>query len=734
MTVHRSIVSSGCGCERQDMVRFLISIDEALARISAHAAPVGRTETVSLESAAGRILAKPVRSRSMAPAFDNAAMDGYAIETSAVTGAGPWVLPVVARVAAGQEATTSIAGTVAARVFTGAPIPAGADAVVMQEDVLRDGDLIHLSRRPAPGLNIRLAGSDLAKGATVLDKGHRLGPRDIAACAAAGAGNVRVRRRLRVALLVTGDEVRRAGDTREASQKVYGEMLDRAERDLLVFAIAVAERITKRTGLLDRSVVVANAREAIRQIGLRTDLKARANPMDLDALRRYAAELSNELGAESHLELIEDPDIEPGGCIVSSPRPRRCTPTWCGRAAGVTCHNLDGWMMGREAVLATLARGAGDCDIALIEGVMGLFDGASPTAEAGSTAEIAKWTESPVAVVVDASGMARTIAALWHGVAGFDPDLRVAGLVCNRVGSEGHLDLLRRAAGTERVLGGLPKSPGGGFPERHLGLRTAEPNAIPETLLDHWGELASTWLDLDRIVALAGSAPPLPAAAAAPRAAPHRARIAIAVDEAFHFYYEDNLRQLELAGAKLVKFSPLRDATLPACDGLYIGGGYPELHAEALEANRSMRGAIRAFAERGAPVYAECGGLIYLARSLRAGDRDHAMVGVIDCDVACRDRLQALGYVEVETQAPTPLGPAGLRFRGHQFRYSEVIATAEGACGAYRVRRRRGGAITVEGYLAGNALGSYVHAHWASNPQVARGFVDACAAFARNTR
>jgi len=218
MTVHRSIVSSGCGCERQDMVRFLISIDEALARISAHAAPVGRTETVSLESAAGRILAKPVRSRSMAPAFDNAAMDGYAIETSAVTGAGPWVLPVVARVAAGQEATTSIAGTVAARVFTGAPIPAGADAVVMQEDVLRDGDLIHLSRRPAPGLNIRLAGSDLAKGATVLDKGHRLGPRDIAACAAAGAGNVRVRRRLRVALLVTGDEVRRAGDTREASQ------------------------------------------------------------------------------------------------------------------------------------------------------------------------------------------------------------------------------------------------------------------------------------------------------------------------------------------------------------------------------------------------------------------------------------------------------------------------------------------------------------------------------------
>lgn len=218
MTIHHAIASPGCGCDRQDMLHSLVSIDEALARIAAHTRPVGRTEAVSLDSAGGRILAQPVRSRSMAPAFDNAAMDGYAIATSSLTGHGPWELRVVARVPAGQERSTLAAGGLAARIFTGAPVPDGADAVVMQEDVRRDGNVIHLARRPVAGLNIRLAGSDMAKGATVLDRGRRLGPREIAACAAAGAGILRVRRRLRVALLATGDEIRCAGGAREAAQ------------------------------------------------------------------------------------------------------------------------------------------------------------------------------------------------------------------------------------------------------------------------------------------------------------------------------------------------------------------------------------------------------------------------------------------------------------------------------------------------------------------------------------
>ncbi|WP_349361161.1 gephyrin-like molybdotransferase Glp [Stappia sp.] len=218
MTVHQAIASPGCGCDSRDMLRSLIGIDEGLARIAAHAAPVRRTEAVALDKAAGRILARPVRARCPAPAFDNAAMDGYAVATSALTGRGPWELRVEARIAAGQATPTSVAGGGAARIFTGAPIPDGADAVVMQEEVLRDGDHIHLSRRPAPGLNIRRSGSDMARGARVLNTGRRLGPRDIAACAAAGAGVLRVRRKPRVALLVTGDEVRHAGGPREAAQ------------------------------------------------------------------------------------------------------------------------------------------------------------------------------------------------------------------------------------------------------------------------------------------------------------------------------------------------------------------------------------------------------------------------------------------------------------------------------------------------------------------------------------
>ncbi|MEI4263695.1 gephyrin-like molybdotransferase Glp [Roseovarius sp. D0-M9] len=200
------------------MLKSLISIDEALACITANVTVITRSNTVPLDSALGRILAQPVRSRAKAPAFDNAAMDGYAIVTSAMTQDGPWVLKVDTRIQAGQGLTEKLLGPRAARIFTGAPIPDGADAVVMQEDVTRKGDVIHLFRRPAPGLNIRQAGSEMAKDAIVLDKGQKLGPREIAACATAGAGVVSVRPRLRAALLVTGDEICRAGAARGAAQ------------------------------------------------------------------------------------------------------------------------------------------------------------------------------------------------------------------------------------------------------------------------------------------------------------------------------------------------------------------------------------------------------------------------------------------------------------------------------------------------------------------------------------
>jgi cobyrinic acid a,c-diamide synthase len=403
-------------------------------------------------------------------------------------------------------------------------------------------------------------------------------------------------------------------------------------------------------------------------------------------------------------------------------------PTYHTRAAASPCQNLDGWMMGRDSVQTTLCRGSKDADLAIIEGVMGLFDGASPVGDEGSTAEIAKWLDAPVLLVVDAAGMARSVAALARGFAEFDKEICLKGLVCNRVGSRGHLELLRRAMLSPGILGALPKDPGLAFAERHLGLRTADQDALPERLIAGWGAHVAAWFDLDAVLEIARSAPKLVGRAPADsgRAKP-RFRIGVAFDEAFHFYYEDNLRRLEELGAELVRFSPLRNPRLPEVHGVYLGGGYPELHAEGLSQNREMLSDLAAFASRGGPVYAECGGLMYLSSGIRTSDgRLHPMAGLIPGEAVMCDRLQALGYVEVETQERSLLGEAGLRFRGHQFRYSELREVPEDVPRVYSVRRRRSGEVLREGYRKGNVLASYIHAHWASNPLVAHGFAQAC--------
>jgi cobyrinic acid a,c-diamide synthase len=413
-------------------------------------------------------------------------------------------------------------------------------------------------------------------------------------------------------------------------------------------------------------------------------------------------------------------------------------PTYHARAAGKPSQNLDGWMMGSDSVRATFVRAARGAQVAIIEGVMGLFDGESPTGEAGSTAQIAKWLEAPVVLAVDAAGMARSAAALYRGFATFDPELRLGGALFNRVGSAGHLDLLRKALGPELSLGGLPREPSQSFPERHLGLLAADDETIPESLLDAWGATAEAWIDVDRVLALARSAPSIALvgeeAAVKPSPSARRCRLGVAQDDAFHFYYEDNLRRLEASGATLVRFSPIGDAALPDVDGIYLGGGYPEAHAPELATNESMRASVRDFARRGGPIYAECGGLMYLTRSIETLDGcRHDMVGLVPGTAVMRDRLQALGYVETETQSRTLLGPPGTRFRGHQFRYSELVLSRDDAHPVdlvYSVRKRRGDQSSLEGYRIGNVLASYVHAHWASNPSIPDEIVRACLRFA----
>jgi len=397
-------------------------------------------------------------------------------------------------------------------------------------------------------------------------------------------------------------------------------------------------------------------------------------------------------------------------------------------------------MMGEQAVLNTFASVAGNADIALIEGVMGLFDGASVKSDEGSTAQIAKWLQAPVLLVVDASGMARSIAAMAQGFSRYDPELRLAGVLCNNVGSRGHLDLLRSALDSPPVLGGLPKQPDLHFPERHLGLHTAKDSPVSEAVLNRLGELVAEWFDLDAILTIARSVTDLDVSsttqsaqclASSAHGKGHVCRIGYAYDAAFHFYYEDNLRRLRDLGAELVPFSPITDTCLPPVEGLYLGGGYPELHAAALSGNHSLRKEITAFAAKGKPIYAECGGLMYLSSAIKTLDGTaYPMVGLIPGEAVMHDRLQALGYVEVETTESSVLGAAGLRFRGHQFRYSELQQPSSAVDCVYQLHRRRTGAVEREGYCRGQVLASYVHAHWASNPLVAAGFVNSCAAHA----
>jgi molybdopterin molybdotransferase len=250
MTILQPIALEGCGCDRRDTLKKLLSVDDALALIDAGTTAITGSEMLATDLALGRILAEPVAALQMTPSFDNAAMDGYAVATAALTGAGPWHLPVTARVPAGQAAAP-LSGLQASRIFTGAPVPAGADAVVMQEDVHRTGATIRIDHRPKPGLNIRRVGSELAAGAIVLQQGARLGAREIAVCAASGAARVRVRRRLRVALLVTGDEIRQAGADRSTAQiwDVNTPMLRAALTRPDIELVAVETGLDSRDGL-----------------------------------------------------------------------------------------------------------------------------------------------------------------------------------------------------------------------------------------------------------------------------------------------------------------------------------------------------------------------------------------------------------------------------------------------------------------------------------------------------
>ncbi len=410
----------------------------------------------------------------------------------------------------------------------------------------------------------------------------------------------------------------------------------------------------------------------------------------------------------------------------------------CGRPSV----NLDGWMCGGDFVRETFYHHAAGADIAVVEGVMGLFDGIGGASDEGSTAQVAKFLGAPVILVADARGQARSVAALVKGFVEFDPDVRVVGVIFNNVASDTHGRILRDAVESRlpdvKVLGCIPRDDSISIPSRHLGLLTAEENPLPEEFLDHLVEVVREHVDLGMLwtVATLHGAPEVKRAAEqSPRRDP--VRIAVARDAAFCFVYEDNLRLLRQAGAELVEFSPLVDATLPeGVAGLYLPGGYPEVFADALSANTPLLDALHKAIEGGMPVYAECGGFIYLSRGVvgMRGDVEslQGFVGIFPVATRLLPRRKALGYREAELAADGIIGPAGTVVRGHEFHYSEMDEMPPEVERLYRVQRA-GVDLGTEGYRYRNCLASYIHLHFGSNPATAESLVNNCRYYAQRS-
>ncbi len=403
-------------------------------------------------------------------------------------------------------------------------------------------------------------------------------------------------------------------------------------------------------------------------------------------------------------------------------------------AAGRASYNLDTYLVSPERVQQTFATASGAADLAIIEGVMGLFDGSSPTSRVGSTAEVASLLQAPIVLVVDAAGMAASVGALVRGFRTYDPEVEVAGVILNRLGGEGHYRYLLPTLEQEgvEVLGYLPKQADIEIPERHLGLLPASETDQVTPRLQCLSALVEQYIDLDRVVALAHTAPALPLPMAhetlfgSPPDAAKRVRVAWAQDEAFHFTYQENLDLLSANSAEIVMFSPLHDAALPEnIDAIWLGGGFPELYAEPLAANVSMRQALRAWGESGRPIYAECGGLMYLCEWL---ENQHAQrypqVGLISGGTRMTERLQQFGYAEATFLRDTLLGPAGTTVRGHRFHYSVYEPGASPPECAYRMTRRRTGETQPEGFCYRHILATYFHIHLGSHPQMASHIVD----------
>lgn len=406
-------------------------------------------------------------------------------------------------------------------------------------------------------------------------------------------------------------------------------------------------------------------------------------------------------------------------------------PSYHKLACGVPSRNIDTWMLPHAAALELFGRAASSAQIAVVEGVMGLYDGHANLTEQASTAEIAKLLNAPVILIANAARVARSVAAEVLGFQQFDPAVQIAGVILNGIGSPRHLDFckppIEQATGIP-VLGYLPRRDDLQAPERHLGLVPVVEGPLAAGWLDALIAQVEQTIDVDALLTIAARAqtPVAPPALFPDNPVPAKARIALAYDKAFNFYYQDALDLLQAWGADIIPFSPLADAELPAhIGGIYIGGGFPEIYAPELAANRAMLQAVRAAHAHGVQIYAECGGLMYLAQSLTDFDgKAYPMAGLLPVATSMSGGRLTLGYREIEALSDGPLLPKSARARGHEFHWSIANAPASPDQAAYAVRSQNS---RLEGFRAPNLWASYIHLHFAANPAIAPRFVSACA-------
>ncbi|MDM8523532.1 cobyrinate a,c-diamide synthase [Desulfococcaceae bacterium HSG8] len=438
------------------------------------------------------------------------------------------------------------------------------------------------------------------------------------------------------------------------------------------------------------------------------------------------------------------------------------------RITGTASRNLDGWMLSREYNLDIFRRYSAHADIAIVEGVMGLYDGYDGKSEAGSTAQMAKWLSLPVILIVNAKSMARSAAALIKGFVEFDPEVNFAGVVFNNLGSKNHLKYLEDATReylSVPVLGGILRNDRITMPERHLGLVTDDEHMLKQEDTDLLSDMIGEGIDTKRLLKgvrsgkikekknLVTNSPPFLKGAGgiflakkggcdknppfkkggknlqvAELAEDSSLRIGIARDAAFCFYYQDNLDMLESEGAALVFFSPTDDKKLPEnLSGIYFGGGYPEVFADRLSRNRTMRSQVRQASQSGMPIYGECGGFMYLCDQFIGEEgRVFPMTGCFPFSTRLLNRLRSLGYREVVLKENAIVGSEGMKARGHEFHYSEIADPVPDIRKVYAISGRTGRNTRKEGFCVNNTLGSYVHLHFGSNPGFCSAFVESC--------